>query len=415
VRAGAPGARGGGRLNYVPIPVALLAVGHPIPVDVWSDTGQLLLRKGQSVVSAQHRDKLHAFNACSTPADAHAWQRAYERMVHEWLRDGVDLMTIAKAPMPSEIRESDYVVGAQLSGGWLDLQEVLRGILYQGGLAISPLERLDGLARKALSLLERDTDDSLFCLFQALTDDNIGYCATHALLCGVVCTLTATKLGLDVRQRRSLLDAAHTMNIGMAREQDSLARQSTPLTDWQRELIRDHPQRSLEMLQSLGLDDPDIQDLVRWHHQPEAPQALPHLQLARRILATADVFVAKMAARKTRSPQSALGAAKSIYVGAEGEAASVGAAMATAIGFYPPGSYVQLANGDLAVAVQRGAKANQPWVVSLLDANSMPISRYVAREAVAGATAIAAPVNHETVRVAVNAEKVRRARERISS
>ncbi|MDZ7938896.1 MAG: hypothetical protein U5M53_11685 [Rhodoferax sp.] len=413
MRAGAPGARGGGRLNYVPIPVALLAVGHPIPVDVWSDTGQLLLRKGQSVVSAEHRDKLNAFNACSTPADAHAWQRAYERMVHEWLRDGVDLMTIAKAPMPSEIRESDYIVGAQLSGGWLDLQEVLRGILYQGGLAMSPLDRLDGLARKALSLLEKDTDDSLFCLFQALTDDKLGYCATHALLCGVVCTLTATKLGLDVRQRRSLLDAALTMNIGMAREQDSLARQSTPVTDWQRELIQTHPERSTEILQGLGLDDPDTLDLVRWHHQPDAPQALPRNPLARRILATADAFVAKMAARKTRAPLSALGAAKSVYVGAEGEAASVGAAMATAIGFYPPGSYVQLANGDLAVAVQRGAKANQPWVVSLLNGSSMPISRYVAREAVAGDAAIVAPVNYETVRVAVSHDKVRRARERI--
>jgi HD-GYP domain-containing protein (c-di-GMP phosphodiesterase class II) len=413
VRFGTPGARGGDRLNYVPIPVALLAVGHPIPVNVWSDTGQLLLRKGQSVVSEQHRDKLHAFNACSTSADAHAWQRAYERMVHEWLRDGVDLMTIAKAPMPSEIRESDYVVGAQLSGGWLDLQEVLRGILYQGGLAISPLERLDGIARKAISLLDKDTDDSLFCLFQALADDNLGYCATHALLCGVVCTLTATKLGQDAPQRRSLLDAALTMNIGMARDQDSLARQTTPPTDWQRSLIQTHPERSAEMLQSLGVDDPDTLDLVRWHHQPEAPEALPRNALARRILATADAFVAKMAARKTRSPLSALGAAKSIYVGAEGEAAAVGAAMATAIGFYPPGSYVQLVNGDIAVAVQRGAKANQPWVVSVLDSHSMPVSRYVAREALAGEAAIAAPVNYETVRVTISHDKVRRARERI--
>jgi hypothetical protein len=400
-------------LNYVPIPVALLAVGQPIPVNVWSDTGQLLLRKGQSVVSEQHRDKLHAFKACSTAADAQAWQRAYERMVHAWLRDGVDLMTIAQAPMPSEIRESDYVVGAQLSGGWLDLQEVLRGILYQGGLAISPLERLDGLARKAVNLVEHDTDHSLFCLFQALADDSLGYCATHALLCGVVCTLTATKLGLDGRQRRSLLDAALTMNIGMARDQDSLARQSTPPTDWQRDLIQNHPERSAAMLHSLGVDDPDTLDLVRWHHQPDAPPALPRNQLARRVLATADAFVAKVAARKTRSPLSALGAAKSIYVGAEGEAASVGAAMATAIGFYPPGSYVQLANGDIAVAVHRGAKANQPWVVSVLDSNSMPISRYVAREAVAGDAAIAAPVNYETVRVTISHDKVQRARERI--
>jgi hypothetical protein len=334
-------------------------------------------------------------------------------MVHEWLRDGVDLMTIAQAPMPSEIRESDYIVGAQLSGGWLDVQEVLRGILYQGGVAISPLERLDGLSRKAVSLLEQDADDSLFCLFQALGDDNLGYCATHALLCGVVCTLTGTKLGLDVLQRRSLMDAALTMNIGMARDQDSLARQTTPPTDWQRELIQAHPERSVEMLRGLGVDDTDTLDLVRWHHGPLAPEALSRNQLARRVLSTADAFVAKMAARKTRVPLSGLGAAKSIYVGAEGDAAAVGSAMATAVGFYPPGSYVRLANGETAVVAQRGARANAPWVVSIQDANGLPVSRYVCRDTLESDRAIAAPVNFQKVKVGVSVEKVRRARERI--
>jgi len=78
-------------MKYVPIPIAMLEVGRPLPIDIWSDTGQLLLKKGQPVVSEQHRDKLHAFNASSTPGDAMAWQRAYERMVHEMLRDGVDV------------------------------------------------------------------------------------------------------------------------------------------------------------------------------------------------------------------------------------------------------------------------------------------------------------------------------------
>ena len=98
-------------MKYVPIPVAMLAVGQPLPVDVWSASGQLLLRKGQPVVSEEHREKLHAHNASSTPADALAWQRSYERMVHAMLTEGVDVQQISRAPMPSEIRETDYVVG----------------------------------------------------------------------------------------------------------------------------------------------------------------------------------------------------------------------------------------------------------------------------------------------------------------
>jgi hypothetical protein len=58
VRFGKPGARGGGQLKYVPIPIAMLEVGKPLPVDILSASGQLLLRKGQPVVSEQHRDKL---------------------------------------------------------------------------------------------------------------------------------------------------------------------------------------------------------------------------------------------------------------------------------------------------------------------------------------------------------------------
>ena len=116
-------------IKYVPIPVAMLEVGKPLPVDVWSAAGQLLLRKGQPVVSEEHRSKLHAHNASSTPSDALAWQRSYERMVHAMLRDGADVQDIARAPMPSDIRETDYVEAEAAQGGWLDLQETLRGIL----------------------------------------------------------------------------------------------------------------------------------------------------------------------------------------------------------------------------------------------------------------------------------------------
>ena len=108
-------------------------------------------------------------------------------------------------------------------------------------MAIHPLNRLVGIRDKALALLQQDPDDSLFCLFQALADDTLGYSATHALLCAVVCELTAQKLNMDAALRMALVNAALTMNIGMARDQDSLARQRGAPTDWQRTLIQDTP------------------------------------------------------------------------------------------------------------------------------------------------------------------------------
>lgn len=400
-------------MKYVPIPVALLEVGKPLPVDVLSDNGQLLLRKGQPILSEEHRSKLHSFNASTTPADALAWQRAYERTVHDLLNSGVDARELSKVPMPSEIRETDFVVGKQLSGGWLDLQEVLRGILYQGGLAITPLPRLKGIEEKALSLLKDDVDGSLFQLFQALTDNSMGYCATHALLCAAVCELTAIKLGYTALQRQPLVSAALTMNIGMAREQDSLSRQNGPMTDWQRTLVADHPKLGEDLLRGLGVDDPLQLDMVRWHHAPVTDEGLSANLSNRRLLNLTDVFVARTAARRTRSALSPVAAVKSMVFGAGGDDLGLGSAMAQAVGFYPPGTYVKLANGEIAVAVQRGQRANTPWVISIVGNDAIPLAKYECKTTSDPRTAITMPVNFENIKVAVSIDKVRKARERI--
>ncbi len=402
-------------MKYVPIPVALLEVGKPLPVDLWSASGQLLLRKGQPVASEEHRDKLHAHQASSTPADALAWQRSYERMVHAMLSAGADLQAISKCPMPSEIPDSDYVEGEPLKGGWLDLQAVLRGILYQGGLAVSPLERLTGLQAKAKALLQADPDDSLFCLFQALADSAQGYCATHALLCAVVAELTAQKLNVAAAQRDALFSAALLMNIGMARDQDSLARQQSAPSGWQRTLIKEHPQKSVAILQGLGLVDPEMLDMVRWHHEPQSPEGLPSTANARRILAMTDSFVAKMAARKTRVSLSPVKAVKSMVMGAEGLGLGIGSAMAQAAGFYPPGTYVLLANGETALSVQRGVRANTPWIIPILDKDGVALGKLQCRESTTPAFTIAAAVSAESIRVTVAMDTVRKARSKIAN
>ena len=400
-------------MKYVPVPVALLEVGKPLPVDLLTDSGQLLLRKGNPILSAEHREKLHAFNASTRASDGLAWQHAYERQVHELLSAGMDAREVAQASMPAVIRESDYVVGKQFGGGWLDLQEVLRGILYQGGLAITPLPRLKGIEDKALSLLKEDVDGSLFQLFQALTDNTLGYCATHALLCATVCELTAIKLGWLPLQRKSLVTAALTMNIGMAREQDSMSRQNSAITAWQRSLIAAHPMLGEQMLHDLGADDPLQLDLVRWHHEPLSKEAMPENLINRRLLNLTDVFVARTAARSTRSALSPVEAVKTMVFGAGGDDLGLGSAMAQAVGFYPPGTYVKLANGEIAVAVQRGARANTPWVISIVGSDAMPLAKYECKSTAEPRTAITMPVNFQKIKVAVNLDKVRKARERI--
>ena len=397
-------------MKYVPIPTAMLELGRPLPVDVWAPDGRLLLRKGQPILSEQHREMLSAHRASLTESDARAWEKSYERMIRAMLSDGADVETIARARLPAQIAETDYIVGQRVLGGWLDLQEILRGLLYQGEAAIDPLARLEGIEKKTLELQQSDPDHGLFILFQALAETSLGYCATHALLSAVVCELTAEKLDLSEPARQVLLRAALVMNIGMARAQDSLSRQGSTLNEGQRALIREHPQRSVAILQGFGVLDEDLLDLVRWHHEPDESHGLARNIECRRILRVADGFVAKMAARKTRLAMSPLGAVKSIFLGSVEASAAPGAAMAAVLGFYPPGTYVQLVNGEKAVTVARGVRANNPQVVSIVNPAGMPLSKYIYRDTSDPQFAVRAPIDAEKIKVKVSADKVRKAR-----
>jgi hypothetical protein len=202
--------------KYVPVPLERVQLGKPLPVDIWSPDGRLLLRREQILRSEQHREMLASHHASMTESDAHAWQRSLERYIRTLYSDGIDVSLLDRLPMPCEISEDDFLPGHEVTGGWMDVQDVLRGLLYQGTSAVSPLPRLEALEDRAMALLHSNPDEGLFVLFQALPDLSLGYCATHALLSGLVSVLTADKLGLTPGARARLMRAALVMNIGSA-------------------------------------------------------------------------------------------------------------------------------------------------------------------------------------------------------
>ncbi len=401
-------------VRYVPVPVHRLALGKPLPIDVRTPDGRLLLRCGQTLQSEQHRDMLAAHQASMTDTDAQAWERSLQRSLRAMQFDGIDMAVIARAPMPSEILETDYLEGRRLDGGWLDLQEILRGLLYQGAEAISPLQRLADIEKKALALLQKDPDECLFVLFQALPDLNLGYCATHALLSGAVSALTAEKLALPSIDPALLLRAALVMNIAMARPQDNLARQHKAPNQMQRDIIAAHAPNSADILRSVGVEDEKLLAIVRWHGTTDSV-ALGHDAMTElRVLNLADVLIAKMAPRASRAAMSPLSATKSLVLESTPDTVRLRQAMAAALGFYPPGSYVQLVNGETAVVIKRGARATTPHVASIKKSSGMPMSMYVYHDTADAQTpqyAVRAPQNSSSVNISISPEKVRRLRQ----
>jgi HD-GYP domain-containing protein (c-di-GMP phosphodiesterase class II) len=396
--------------GYVTVPTERLQLGRSLPVDIRAPDGRLLMRRGQALESEAQRQMLETHHACMTETDAQAWDKALQRQTQGMVARGEDVRSVMRAPMPAAILDTDYLEGRPVDGGWLDVQEILRGLLYQGADASSPLPRLEGIEQAVNRLLIHDPDEALFVLFQALPDLGMGYCATHALLSSVVGSLTASKLGLPTAQADLLLRSALVMNIGMARPQDNLARQRKPPDAFQRRLINNHAPDSAHILQGFGASDEQWLAMVRHHHDPGASDSHAAEPAPLQLLSLADVLVAKMAPRTSRAALSSLQAVRSLMQDPAAQTQSNRAAMASVLGFYPPGTYVALSNGESAVVIARGERANTPHVASLVNAQGMVMSTYLYRDTRQSDFALRTPLLASQINIRVSLEKVRRLR-----
>lgn len=259
------------------------------------------------------------------------------------------------------------------------------------------------------ALLAEESERSLLLLIHTAGADAQRYSVTHALLVTVVCDLAAQFLpDCGDEQRRSLRQAALTMNIGMTRLQDQLALQDGPLTADQRTLIEGHATRSGELLREMGVADEAWLEAVA-HHHDAPPGALaeqsPAMQLAR-LIQRADMFAARMSPRKLRAALSANVAAKGAYLDERKQPDQAGSLVIKALGIYPAGSYVQLASGELAVVLRRGAAANKPLVAAVVDSHGRPYIQPSPRTTETRANAVVRGVPPNEVRVRVPIERL---------
>ncbi len=259
---------------------------------------------------------------------------------------------------------------------WADLEAGL-GIILGNPDSVQEFEkRVHQYDRWMQALLQRDADVGLYLLFQLASNSPVGYSASHALVCAVLSHLIAVELDLAPSERDSLVHATLTMNIAMTALQDLLAGQQERPDQQQQDAIRAHAVNGTLMLTNIGIVDALWLETVGTHHAEPATLAplrsLPPAQRLARIVRVVDRYAAMISPRKFRSGRSATDSVRTIMGEVPAQRDEVIDALVRTVGLCPPGTYVRLDDGDIAVVMRRSRKVNHPHVAIVLnDAGSL--------------------------------------------
>lgn len=317
-------------------------VGTPLPFDTFDRDGHLLLRKGYVIDDPQQLLRLlerGLFRAAEplpmTPAKAQALPRSRRVPVIDTVlqvQDQLDRLLAAPASQDFSARVGD--LAAQLQQAFaLDADAVIATIQVCHAGRYSVRRMVHGAILGELLLRESGADDT--------------HC--HELAC-----------------------AALTMNIAMLDLQDVLHGQATPPSAEQMAVVRRHPSEGAARLRALGVQDAAWLAIVEQHHETIDGRGYPAglqgdaISHAAQVLSVADRYGAMATGRAYRAPALPSAVLRQVFLDKD---KSVEAGLATllvkAVGIYPPGSLVELANGDRAIVVKRTRNAKQPVVRSV--------------------------------------------------
>lgn len=359
-----------------------IVLGDPLPFSVRDSERMLLLARGQIIADAAQLNALFQRGAL------------------------VDITELTEAVKPAR-QESQADRLARLPAEWdRGMQDVRKALSAPPERLV---EALDGATELMLSLIRCSPEMALAHIVRQPGNGNGHYGINHSMHAATACHAAARYLGWSADDQRRAFQAAITMNLGMLDLQARLSSQVSPLTPMQREVINEHPIRSVEMLEAAGVMDADWLDAVLHHHEVPDGSGYPHGLTDVGELATmlryADIYTARLSSRASRPAMSAQQAGRELHqMGAQSPLA---AALIKAFGIFPPGSLVRLASGEVGLVIRNGDKAHRPMVSALTNAagepRQMPVMRDSSRDehaVVALLPSHAAPIRLSDERVA---------------
>ena len=329
-----------------------VALGVPLPFNVYNADRTLLLARGKAIETSEQLEALMS------------------RGVLVNLDEMLDPVDVARrAPL------------SMLPAIWDESRERMISTMRDSS-APDFRSRLEAACEPLQALVERDPDLAIFQVLRQDGSPRREYGIHHSIHAAVIGTLIANRLSWSGPESNIVIKCALTMNLSMLELQGILAATAGEPNAAQRREIITHPVRSREMLEAAGITDALWLKAVEQHHeQPDGrgyPAGLTDICEVASLVRCADVYAAKLSERHGREPMPADRAIRKIYMSDPDN--PFAAALVKEFGIYPPGSFVELATGEVGVVVSRGKRANLPMVASLVTPSGAPLGEPVLRD-----------------------------------
>ena len=255
-------------------------------------------------------------------------------------------------------------------------------------------DKVRDVAKVILACAKQDGDAALASI---ILDNPFQYAVNHSFNTGIAAALMAAKLDIASDEIEPTVCGALTMNLAIVALLDTMASGAVNITPLQKMSIDSHNKLSHKTLGEKKIKNREWLNTVMQHHErPEGGGPLgmrgDTITAHAKLVGVCDRYCAILAARAMRDAKAADTMLKFI-VKSDAERDDTLAQIASAIGPYHPGTFVQLKNGEIAIVKRRGEDPTHPIVASLGKQGGLSIDTSSERDTKEDACAIVEPLD----------------------
>ena len=333
-----------------------LTVGMTVPWNIYDLEGRKLLARGQELRSEKMLDDMCEYSLChDLPENQSFAPKSTQGKVNAFEKTREFILRIEK--IFTEIEEHNPECA----------------------------DKINKLSQDIVNLCAREPDAVLAVVHVA---NDFSYVYFHPLQCAYLSVLIAQRAGFTDDECFSLAAASILANVGMRQLQAKLAGQHTALSPEQAKVIKQHPEKSVALLRAVQFENEVVLNMILEHHERCDGSGYPHgfkrdnICRGSLVLAVVDTYSAMVANRNYHDPLSIKEALTHFFMdkGTLYES-QFSLLLIKVLTVFPPGSFVKLTNGEIAIVVYRGKMSPlEPYVKSVRGKNGEQYANFLVRD-----------------------------------